>query len=378
MLQNKPLTIVHIITSLDMGGAERMLSNVVLGMDRTKFHNVVICLRGMGYWGSILQQNGIKVYAMDMQPKLGSVFKLVALWRLLRRLRPDYVQGWMYHANVLALLFGKLAGVPKIAWNIRCSLMDLSRYRFTTKLVFKSGAWLARFPTVLMNNSRDSIQQHTDSGYNSQRWLYIPNGFDTEKFQPNAQIYREFRQKYNLPPTAKIFALIARYDPMKDHASFINAAGLLAQQTTNVYFVLAGKDINSENEELQRLIERNHLEGRILLLDQVTNVHELLPAVDYLTQTSIFGEGFPNVVAEAMACGVECFVTDVGESLDIIGNSGYVVPKQDAYALAELWSAALNLDELTKAQRKLYARQRIHDRYSMSKILELYQNCYSN
>lgn len=376
MQQIKQLKVVHIITSLDMGGAERMLSNVVLGMDRNKFQNIVISLRGLGHWGPILQQNGITVYALNMDPTPASLLKIIQLWKLLRNLRPDFVQGWMYHANVMALLIGKLAGVKNIAWNIRCSLMDLSQYRFTTKLVFKSGAWLARFPTVIMNNSRDSIQQHTDSGYKSNRWLYIPNGFDTQKFQPNAKVYREFRQQHNLSRTAKLFALIARYDPMKDHATFINAAGILAQEYDDVYFVMAGKNINSSNTELLRLIERNKLEERVLLLDQVNDVHELLPAIDYLTQTSVFGEGFPNVVAEAMACGVECFVTDVGESLDIIGTTGYAIPKQDPEELAKIWFEALSSDEMSKAKRKLHARQRVNERYSMTSILEMYEKCY--
>jgi glycosyltransferase involved in cell wall biosynthesis len=370
----KPITIVHIITSLGVGGAERVLSNLVMSMDRDQFHNVVVSLQDLGYWGPILQQHGIEVHALHMQPNPTAINKLFKLWRLLRQIKPDYVQGWMYHANVMSLVIGKLAGVKHVLWNIRCSLMDLSKYKFSTRLMFRSGAWLARFPTAIINNSRVSIQQHISSGYKNKNIIYIPNGFDVGHFKPNNELYSAFRTRYRLPPHAVVIGMIARFDPMKDHATFLKAAGLLAHKMEDVYFVCAGRNVNWANQELKIIISEYNIQNRVMLLDQVDNVQELYPALDYLCQTSIYGEGFPNVVAEAMACGVECFVTDVGDSLEVIGNNGYQIVKQNPEALAVDWHKVITARN--DNAHSVPARSRIIEEFSLPKIVEYYSAYY--
>ena len=377
MTAGKQITIAHIITDLDMGGAEKMLSSLVLEMNPARFFNVVISLKDLGYWGPILQQRGILVYALNMRPSVTSIFKLFTLWNILRSLRPDYIQGWMYHANIIASLIGKAAGVTNIFWNIRCSLMDLSKYNIGTTLMFKSGAWLSKMPKLIINNSQASINQHMRAGYKSDKWLYIPNGFDTIKYQPNAKIYQQFRAQHNLPARAIIIAMIARYDPMKDHATFLQAANILASTHPDVYFVFAGNNVNSKNLGLQESISNKALRQRIILLNQINNVQDILPAVDYLTQTSIYGEGFPNILGEAMACGVECFSTDVGDALQLIGDFGYPIPKQDPTAIAAAWSKVIAQDPETKQQRRDAARARIIEMFSISKIVDVYSNCYT-
>lgn len=370
----RPTTIVHVITSLGVGGAERVLSNLVLGMDRHKYNNIVISLRDIGYWGPILQAQGIKVYALDMQSGFNLITKHVRLWKIIRKHQPDYVQGWMYHANVVALIIGKLAGVQKIYWNIRCSLMDLSKYKLGTRLMFKLGAWLSRFPTGIINNSQVSMRQHIAKGYNNRNWQYIPNGLDLAQFQPNAHIYAEFRTKHKLPAGAIIIGMVARFDPMKDHATFLRAAGLLAKKRSDVYFVCAGRNINWHNIALTQIIREVNLADRVLLLDQVNNVNELYPAFDYLTQTSIFGEGFPNVVAEAMACGVPCFVTDVGDAVNIVGEFGYQIMKGDPDKLAAQWLQAL----ATNNKDNNAVRKRISENFSLPNIIDKYIEQYGS
>lgn len=372
MSDSHPKTIVHIITSLGVGGAERVLSNLVLGMDRKKFHNIVISLRDLGHWGPILEQNNIPVYVLNMQPNISSIFKHIKLWRILRQLKPDYVQGWMYHANVVALITGRLAGVKNIYWNIRCSLMDLSKYKLHTTLTFKLGALLSRFPAAIINNSKVSIQQHLAKGYNNTNWVYIPNGFDLAHFQPDAEIYSDFRAQHKIPAAATIIAMVARFDPMKDHATFLRAAGILAAKQQNVYFVCIGRNVNWSNTELTQIIAEYSLADRVLLLDQMNNLHNVYPAFDYLTQTSLFGEGFPNVVAEAMACGVPCFVTDVGDALDVVGEMGYQIEKQDHAQLADQWLQVLTV----KSKDNAAVRARIGARFSLQNIIARYSEQY--
>lgn len=369
------ITVVHIITGLGLGGAERMLSNLVTSMDRNRFENVIISLKDMGYWGAILQQQGITVHTLNMQPSVFSILKLYKLYSLLRKYRPHCVQAWMYHANIVALLVGKAAGVRNIYWNIRCSVTEISNYRFTTTLMFKGGGLLAKYPQRVINNSRESIRDHGANGYCKAKWLYIPNGFDTQSFVPNQAVRTSFLQQHELPTDAVIIGIIARYDPMKDHATFLKAAAILAKNNPKVYFVCAGRGLNKHNIEISNLLEANILQDRVLLLDEVSNVQQLLPVLDYLTQTSI-GEGFPNVVAEAMSCGIECFVTDVGESVEIIGSTGFKIPLRDPAAVAQAWSNAIARDAKQITDGRDAARQRIVDYYGLQKISEIYSDCY--
>lgn len=369
----KPLTIVHIITSLDVGGAERSLANLVLGLDRCKFNNIVISLKDLGFWGPILHKQGIEVIALNMQCTSNSIQGLITLWRVLRKIKPDYVQGWMYHANIVALLIGKLARVPKIYWNIRCSLMDLSKYSLLTRVTFKLGKIFAKWPTGIINNSKNSIQEHIEYGYINNNLIHIPNGFDIEKFKFDNQRHVQFREKYNLPKDCIIIGMIARFDPMKDHQTFIEAAGILAKENKNVYFVCAGKDVNKENVALQVAINKYELQENIILLGPQENLHELYPAFDYLAQTSIFGEGFPNVVAEAMACGVACFVTDVGDSLTVIGDCGHIIEKQDPKQIAATWQKVIQQNNVNRDK----IRARIVDYFSIEKCISAYSEVYN-
>jgi glycosyltransferase involved in cell wall biosynthesis len=376
-MTRKITTVVHIITGLGMGGAERMLSNVVMNMDEDHFCNIVVSLKDLGHWGPILQENGITVYHLDMQPSFFSLIKIFKLRKILLEHKPDCLQGWMYHANIVATLVSKITKVKKVFWNIRCSLIDFSKYRFTTKLVFKLGALLSQQPTAILNNSKASIRQHELHGYSNTNTILVPNGFDIHKFKPDPEIYRNFRVMQQLPTDAILIGIVARFDPMKDHATFIHAATIMAQLNPKVYFICAGTGMNSKNTTIYNLIMANALQERVFLLDQVNEVQYLLPALDYLTQTSTFGEGFPNVVAEAMSCGVECFVTNVGESLEIVGNFGFEIPKQDPYAIAQAWKTAIarDADDINAARHA--ARLHIIANYSIEKVANIYSEIYS-
>lgn len=368
------IKVVHIITSLDVGGAERMLSNLVLSMDKQRFENVVISLKSLGYWGDKLLEAGINVYALDMQPRFNSLGKLLKLRSLLQQIQPDYIQGWMYHANLVALLAGRLVCKSKVFWNIRCSAMDLSQYRFTTRIIFKLGAWLSKYPDAILNNSQASIKQHYAAGYKNKNLWFVPNGFDLDKFKPDSAIYSRFREEHKLPADAKIIGMFARFDPMKDHRTFLEAAAIVAGKIANVYFVLAGKNVDEHNRDFAKFINTNNLQGRVFLLGQASNMQQIYPAMDYVTQTSVFGEGFPNVLGEAMACGVPCFATDVGDALQVLGDVGQVVPMKQPEALADVWAQAL-----AGAKPETFAtkvRDRIKQNFSLSSITEMYQRIY--
>ncbi len=371
---NTKTTIVHIISNLDVGGAERSLVNLVLGMDRQRFTNIIISLQDIGHWGPILQSSGISVTALHMKKGTVSFGKILHLYEIIKQHNPDFLQGWMYHANVLALLLGKKLKIPKIYWNIRCSIMDLSKYSRLTKLVFKCSVKLSKFADKIICNSKQAIQEHKNIGFSNLNWQFIPNGYDTETFTPNKDIYAQFRSEHSLPHNAIIIGMVARFDPMKDHNTFFNAAKLLAIRLQNVYFVAAGRGVDTNTLAIKDFFEDEILASRTILLGQFENVQKLYPAFDYLTLPSIFGEGFPNVVAEAMSCGVCCFVTSVGDSQAIIGDLGYKLDKKDPIALANSWFNAIKDNNGFNPNE---IRQRIIDNFSIDKTIATYELCYT-
>lgn len=370
---SKPIIVVHVITSLGMGGAERSLSNIAMRMDKTKFKHVVISLQDLGFWGPILQQAGITVVALNMRPGISSLLKFPLLIKITKQFKPDYIQGWMYHANLYALIIGKLLRVKNIYWNIRCSLMDLSKYSIATRVVFKFGRLFAGKPNMIICNSKQSMLEHMNAGFKNKNWQFIANGFDPDHFKPNIDIYKQFRAEHLLPNDAIIFGMVARFDPMKDHKTFFKAAGILTKFYPNAYFVCAGNGVSLNNSEIKEAVFSANIQAKTIFLGRFNEVNQLYPAFDFLTLPSLFGEGFPNVIAEAMLSGVYCFVTDVGDSKEIIGDQGCNIDKNDAQKLAESWLSVINDTSKLRCES---IRQRIIDNFSLSNTIKIYEKCY--
>lgn len=371
------IKIIHIITGLGIGGAERSLYNVVCNLNNELFEQIIISLTDLGYWGQRLRAQGYVVISLGMRRGILDIYKLCTLCRLLNKEHPDCVQTWLHHANVLGLICARLVGIKRVIWNIRCGMLELDQYRFTTKLAFKIGGWLSRWATAIVNNSHASIQEHQAYGYNNKAWIYIPNGFDLEVFKPDSSRYREFRQQFALPHDAIIIGIIARFDPAKDHKTFLRAAALFAPKAHNVYFVCAGRDMNPQNPAMAEFINDTKLTNRLLLLDEVTDVYNLYPALDYITQTSLV-EGFPNVLGEAMCCEVECIATAVGETPTLIGDNNFIIPTANPTALAVTWDTVISRPAAIIQRNRQLNRQRMSEHFSLQNTIKKYEDLYLN
>ena len=363
-----------------------MLQKLVLGMDRSRFVNHVMCLSKPGRIGEELTGRGIPVYYLDLRKSPLSILRLAMLYRLLRVFRPDVLQTWLYHADLLGLIFGKLAGVKKICWNIRCSYIDFEKYRTTTKWTVWLCAHLSFLPHTIIANSGAGVRHHIGLGYKAKRWKVIPNGFDLSRFNPDQNAKSRLVEALCLNGGGEnrhieqgfdrlfFIGFIARYDPMKDHPTFIDAALLLIDRGKNVHFILAGKGITWENRALTGKIPY-HFKKRFHLLGERSDVERILPALDIACCISL-GEGFSNVIGEAMASGVPCVVTEVGDSAEVVGDTGRVVPVRDAEALAHAWEEELDQGrEMRRGQAKA-ARKRVEDRYDIRRITKRYEHLY--
>ena len=286
--------ILHIITTLSMGGAEAMIYKLLThASNRSGLNHCVVSLSGPGYYGPLLEQRGLPVHHLSIDasiPKPKDVFKI---YSVVKKWNPHVIQTWLYHADLIGLILGRFINVPKIVWNVRCSNMDLEQYPVTTRLIFYLLTKLSRSPDVIIANSVAGKKYHAQSGYAPKRWEIIPNGFDTDFYRPDNESRKRMRHALGIDEASLVVGMTARYDPMKDHGNFLRAAGKVNAAMPHVRFVLIGKGIDENNSNIADMIKENGLTDKVHLLGERTDLPNIYPVFDIFTLTSSFGEGFP-------------------------------------------------------------------------------------
>jgi len=338
---------------------------------------VVISMMDEGVMGPSIRQSGAKLYTLGMSrgiPSIGSIRKLTCI---LKQEKPDLLHTWLYHADLLGLIAGRLARTPHIAWNIRCSNMDMSDYSLLSRAMVPLLARLSSVPDSVFVNSKKGQALHQQKGYHPRVWTIIPNGFDLAEFQPlNTSQSNPFESELGIGPNKKLIGIIGRYDPMKDHATFLNAASRVVTEQPESQFILIGNGVDETNFTLRDQIKSLDLEEYVFLLGERRDIQKLLPHLHLLVSSSAYGEGFPNVIGEAMACGLPCVSTDTGDAADIIGNTGLIVPARDAVALGEAITDMLKKPVGEQKELGRLARLRIEQHFSLPAIVGSYIEAY--
>lgn len=368
------IKVVHLITGLGSGGAESMLLKLLCGIDRDRFENVVVSLTTDGWLGESIRQMNIPVYCMGMRPGLKTVTLFPRLIGLLRNERPAVLQTWLYHADLLGLVASWFCPSGTLVWNVRTADFAVHSGRIM-KWTIKLCAWLSRFPDAVIANSEVGRRVHASLGYQPRHWSVIPNGFDLTRYRPDLSAARSVRNELGLSPETLLVGLVARHDPVKDHANFLQAARLLIVRFPDVHFVLVGANAVPTNSALAQLIATHGLQGHVHLLGERADIPRLTAALDIATSSSYL-EGFPNVIGEAMACGVPCVVTDVGDSATLVGDSGKIIPPRDPVKLAGAWQELIQAGAEGRHQLGHTARQRIDANYGLENIIRRYETLY--
>ena len=368
------MKVVHIITSLGDGGAEHTLFKICKHDVSNK--HIVISLKGPEKYFSLLSRLGVKVYCLNF--KFYTIHKFIMLINLLRSLKPDIVQTWLVHADLIGGVAARLAGIKKIIWNVRYSSFKIGKAKLTTILIIKFLAKLSfLIPKLIVIVSKRAKKIYEIEGYDKRKFKFIPNGYDLLFLKPNIIQKKIFQKNNKFKKQIPLIGNVARYDPKKDHINLLNALSLLRYKRIDFFCFLVGSKINKNNIRLVSEIKRLKLSKYIKLLGQNNNILQVMNGLDIYVQSSSYGEGFPNVVAEAMACGTPCVVTDVGDASFIVGKTGWIVPPNNPNKLAKALENAINevtTKKINKRQDK--ARARIRKNFDLSKMLKSYNKSW--
>jgi glycosyltransferase involved in cell wall biosynthesis len=365
------MKILHVITGLERGGAERQLINLLRASIAHGIQYEVVSLLDGGVYQGEVRSAGAELHTLNMTRNRISPSALFRLANLIRRSRPDIVQTWLYHADLIGLLAARLAGRFPVVWTLRSSELQLRHYSRLTRALSRLSHW----PAAIVSNSTAGMDAHVEIGYRPRLARVIPNGIDTNTFQPSDSAREAIRAELGIGAATRLIGCIARRDPMKDHLNVFKA---FAHVLGDARLLLAGNGTEPGNHELCGQMRLAGLAPeRVIQLGERQDAHRIMAALDFFVLGSAFGEGFPNVIGEAMACGVPCVATDVGDSAAIVGECGVITPPKDPQALVAAMGRLLALSFNERRALGLRARDRIQKEYPLSKMLAGYVEVYA-
>lgn len=373
-----PLRVLHAITDLDVGGAETMLCRLLGAGQRGQFEPTVLSLLEPGVIAGRIEALGVPVLSLGMARRAPSPVTLLRLACCARRVRPDLLQGWMYHGNLAATVGAWALGRPRpVLWNVRHSLHDLAREKPLTRALIRLGARLSGLPRAIVYNSRVSAAQHEKLGYAADRAVVIPNGFDCERFRPRTDAKAMLCRALGIDPGATLIGMIGRDHPMKDPRNLISALGRLGDHPARPHLIVVGRGFDQDNRSLTQALRDHGTAGRATLAGPRDDIAEIVGGFDIAVLPSAWGEGFPNVLGEAMASGVPCVATDVGDCAWILGSAGAVVPPMDAAALAAALRNLLELGPEGRGRLGAAGRRRVLERFAIDRVVQRYEELYT-
>ena len=358
-----------LIRQLNEGGAQRQIVELVKGLDQPHHAVTVVSLYSGGRFSAdVAHLPHVSYFSLAKHGRWDVVPFLYRLVCKMRCLRPDVIHGYLPAANVLCITLKPFLPRMRTVWGIRASVMDWAQYDWLDRLLFQLQRVLARFVDLIIVNSNAGRDYHVARGFPASKIVVIPNGIDTHVFVPNGEERQRVRTQWGITDKEKLIGFVARLDPMKDHSTFLHAAALLTRSHAELRFVCVGDGPPSYRDQLLELTKRLQLADRIIWERWRTDMPAIYNALDIATLCSYYGEGFPNVIGEAMACGVPCVATEVGDSAYIVGDTGVIVRSRDPEALANAWQLMLRRRGAEGPQLGERARCRIIREFDREKL----------
>lgn len=369
--------VLHVTTGLNVGGAEIMLMRFLGHLDNERYRPSVISLMTPGPIGSLIEQKGIGVVSMGMEP--GKLFptKLGRLNATIRTAKPDLFHGWMYHGNLVASLASMTSGraIPVI-WSIHHSLHDIENEKPLTARVIRTLSRMSRHTFAISYCSRIAADHHERYGFDGRRRVVIPNGVDTAEFKPDKDARAKLHALIGVPENRLIVGNFARYHPMKNQARLIDCLAELVPRGLDVQALFIGA--GHQNGLLAKRAAERGVADRVSILGVRNDIRELAPGLDAFAMTSSWGESFSLAAAEAMASGVPAIVTDIGDCAWVVGDSDLVARPNDTHSIAAAIERLLKLPLAERRDLGLRARARIEEHFSMREYVRRHTELYAH
>lgn len=371
------MKVVHIITGLDQGGAENVLYRL---LSESQHPSLVISLTGEGVYGPKIRELGIEVISLNLKKGLPNLIALMNFVRILRKWKPSIVQTWMYHADLFGGLVAKFAVRAPILWGIHNSNLDAKCVSASTRIIAKTCALLSNtIPEKIISCSKVAAAANQSLGYSKTKVEVIPNGVDVNTFMKNENSTKIVLPSMN--PEDVVIGCFARWNPQKDHRNLIQALNIVINHKgrNNIKCALFGSNIDEKNTLLKNLIQEVNLCDKVLLFGPKDNVAQILQVIDINILPSAYGEAFPLILIEAMASEIPCIATNVGDSAQIIQDTGWVVPPREPHLLADAIISAIDEFQNNRAEWKRrchLARKRVVENYSVDRMAESYNRIW--
>lgn len=338
-------TLVHFIAAPGGGGAEAMLGNLVVAMDREKWRTVVIVVDGRSWPEAMarLRAAGAEVHDLEAAAFLRKD-TLSKLARLLRQIQPDVVQTWMHHADFVGGWCARWAGIQRVVWGIHCREIHTNPgdSALKTQVFRRLLGMTARFvPARIISCSALAMQDHLPMGYPAKRMTWVPNGIETSRFVPDAEARAATRKVLSVPESAPLVGYIGRFHEMKDLTTWLRAAALLQTRKPEAHFWLCGGEEHDLDDGARAALSLMPLRQQVHFSAFRAAPERVYPALDLFSLSSRT-EACPMTVMEALSCGIPCVTTDVGDCSRLLDSVGAVVPVRDPEALARAWEEMLH------------------------------------
>jgi len=371
------IKIAHIITSLNTGGAEIVLSNLIGRMDEHKYESIVISLSNIGTIGKNIQKSGVSVYSINMKSGRMSLKGFIQLIKILRESKVDIVQTWLIHSALLGGLASKISNYnTPIIWSLFQTNLDKDKNKWYTLLTIRICGLLSYIlPVLIITDSQKAKEVHSNLGFHSRIFKNIPNGFDLETYKPNLASRVNILNELSLNQDNILVGLFARFDILKNHKGFIESTCFIKNEFHNVHFILVGSGIDKFNKTIKYWIKQTKNEDNFHLLGERKDIPTLMASLDILVSPS-HGESFPLIVGEAMSCGVPCLVTDVGDCSWMVGDTGIVVKPGSNEELSKGLKKILDLCVEDRKILGFKARQRIEEKFTIKRNINEYGEIY--
>ena len=371
--------LLHAITSTGLGGAQSMLVRLLTHGEQTfdGYEQSVLSLMSPGDLARQLDEAGVAVHTLAMGAGLPRPSVVPRLVDTARRAAPDLIVGWMHHGGLAAWYAAKLHRPRRpVIWNLRHSLGGMAHEKRLTRLVLQHMRRLSPHVDAIVYNSYAARSQYKAIGFADAHAVVIPNGFDCDLLRPRADARARLSQIFGIDPGRLVIGMVARYHPMKDPAALIEAVRRLRDCGHDAHLLVVGTGMDGLARHIDPALAAALPPTRITFSDQRLDVADWLPGLDVLALPSAWGEGFPNILGEAMACGVPCVATDVGDADHVLGSFGRLVPPRDPEALCAALAEICKLSPEARRRLGHAGRERVRSNFSIAAVAARYASLY--